>query len=198
MVVDPISATALAIAIVDDTVNVVLFLKEWIDKSKRYGDDVRIMRKQVTIESARLQSFSRFLKHKLTSGRTRFEILPEIHQNAIVGMSQELEIVFLSYSAIVKKYRLEDLQRGYELEIGEGTPLVGEALAKEGLETSKEIQKKATKIDKAVWGLFKRKKLSQLIMNLESWNNKLMNFLLCGIYFLENPDLWTSEGKEIV
>ena len=115
-------------------------------------------------------------------------------------MTEELEISIFSYSEVIKKYKLEDLQRGYELELGPSfEPLpVGETVAKAAIERSKAIQQKTKKIDKAIWGLFREKKISSLIMTLELWNNKLMNFLLCGIYFLEHPDDWIAEDKETV
>ena len=115
-------------------------------------------------------------------------------------MIQELEIVFLGYSDIIKKYNLEDLQRGYELESYVTSEKLsgGESLANEGKEKSKVAQKKAKIIDKAVWGLFRQKKISDLISTLETWNNKLMNFLLCGIYFLDQPEVWTVNGQETV
>ena len=115
-------------------------------------------------------------------------------------MTQELEIVFFSYSETVKKYKIEDLQKGYELEAGplSKIPSVGEDTAKEGIERSETIQKKTKTVDKAVWGLFKQKRILKLIMALESWNNKLMNLLLCGIYFLDKPDAWIVEDKETV
>jgi len=197
---DPIGAVGLAIAAVDTTIKVVLFVRNCVDSAKQYGEDVRMMRKQHASESVRCQMFAHFLKRKMSNGKTRFEMLPKTHQNTIVGMTEELEISIFSYSEVIKKYKLEDLQRGYELEPGPSfePPLVGETVAKAAIERSKAIQQKTKKIDKAIWGLFREKKISSLIMTLELWNNKLMNFLLCGIYFLEHPDDWIAEDKETV
>ena len=52
MVVDPLSTTGLAIAIIDESVNVVLFVDNWIKTAKHYGDDIRIIRQQVATEFA--------------------------------------------------------------------------------------------------------------------------------------------------
>jgi hypothetical protein len=195
-----IGEIGLAISIADHTVSVVLFIKQWVETSKQYGDHVRVMRKHIAIETARLQSFSTFLKQKMPNGTTRFEMLPQLHQAAIIGMIQELEIVFLSYSDIVKKYNVEDLQRGYELESGASLEKLsgGEALTKEEKVKSKYTQKKATIFEKAIWGLFRQKKIDALISALEGWNNKLMNFLLCGMYFLDQPEVWAVTGKDTV
>ena len=193
-----LSELGLAIAIVDDCVSVAFFIKDWVDKAKQFGDDVRIMRKQVATEAARLQSFSSFLKNKTVEDKTRFQMLPETHQAVVVGMIQELEILFFRYSAVIAKYKIEDLQRGYELELGPSADalLNRETLRARGTETTRITQEKAKKIDKAMWGLFKQKNISQVISDLESWNNKLMNFLICGIYFLERPELWHTKTED--
>ena len=193
-----VGEVGLAIAIVDQSVRVAFFLRDWVQKVKNFGDDIRIVRKNVAIEAARLQSFSNFLKRKTGDDKTRFLLLPEIHQSVILGMIQELEITFFRYFAAIAKYRIEDLERGYEPEVGPPADKLSDpdALRMESMELSRITQKKAKIVDKATWGLFKQKKVSQLILTLESWNNKLMNFLICGIYFLEQPELWHMKTEE--
>ncbi|KAI5841303.1 hypothetical protein BZA05DRAFT_385302 [Tricharina praecox] len=42
---------------------------------------------------------------------------------------------------------------------------------------------------KAAWGLFKKKNIEVAVQRLEEWNNKLQNFLLCGLCFLDDKKL---------
>ena len=189
---------SLAIAIVDECVTVVRFIKDLIQEAKNFGDAIRILRKSVAVEAARLHCLSSFLKRKIVDDKTRFQLLPEVHQSVILGMIQELEIIFFRYSIAIAKYNIKDLQRGYELETGPSAEKLSdsETLRAEGVEMGRITQEKAKLIDKATWALFKQKKVSQLVSALESWNNKLMNFLICGIYFLDQPEQWQMKPDE--
>ena len=188
-----IGATGLAISILTNGINAVEFLVTWVADSKQYGGDVRVMWTRLVTESARLSALQTFLEEKNPAGKSRFSELSVGGQRAISGMLQELEVLFDSYSNLVKKYKLEELKRSYEsqmsLETEDGSVRPGFELVSEGKETSKSIQEEAIYVEVAAWGLFRKKKIEDLIQKIETWNDKLQGFLLLGVCFGSGPKM---------
>ena len=186
-----LGSTGLAISVVTNGQRVLEFLIDWVKSSKQYGEDVRVIHTRLTAESARLQAFVAFLKEQLASGISRYSELSEISQRAISGMVQELELAFDSYMTLVNKYKIEDLQRGYEAHmaiVGQVTTSKTAARIKAaGKEESEAKQKAASHISVSAWGLFRKQKVLELVSTVESWNDKLQNFLLCGLCFGKGP-----------
>ena len=186
-----LGSTGLAISIVTNGQRVLEFLIDWVKSSKQYGEDIRVIQTRLTAESARLQAFVGFLKQQLAPGISRYSELSEISQRAISGMVQELELAFDSYVTLVNKYKIEDLQRGYEAHMSvvsqEMTSKRAARVKAAGKEGSEAKQKAASHISVSAWGLFRKQKVLELISTVESWNDKLQNFLLCGLCFGKGP-----------
>lgn len=180
---DPFGVTALAIGILDHAVKIVNFVIEWAQKTRAFGEDVRSMRTRLTTESSQLQTMTSFLREQVGNA-TRFDAFPEVQRQAIFGMIQEIEVLFASYSEIVAKYKIEELQQGYEakkkLDISK---LSLWPLAKASKEEAKKMYKEASFTKVAAWGLLEKKKVDQLLTSLENWNNKLLRFVICGLTF---------------
>lgn len=186
---------SLSIAIVDNACKVLIFLRSAINDAKAFGSDIRSLRTQIVSETARLQAFSAFLKHKTPNGKTQFNRLSDLTKRAILGNVQELEILFGQYTALVAKYGVEKLERGYELNLRsdpDSDPF-GDALAEEGIAESKGMQKEARMGELLAWSLFRKKKVVELADKLTSWNDKLMRLLLCGVCFGEYFTSWHSD-----
>jgi len=98
-------------------------------------------------------------------------------------MIQELEILFAAYSAVVVKYELD-------LGVNDvGTVDGAEEMVRRATLASDQMRLGASWRDKATWGLFKKRNILTVVERLEEWNNKLQNFLLCGLCFLEDKKL---------
>jgi hypothetical protein len=177
-----IGEISLGMAIIDNTCKVLIFLQHVVNDAKAFGSDVRSLRTQIASETARLEAFSTFLKHKTPSGKTKLEQLPVLTKQAILGNLQELGILFGQYTALVAKYGFEELQQDYDI--------LGDALVEEGVAESKERQKEAKMVDVLAWGLFKKRRVVELADKLALWNNKLMNLLLCGLCFGKHFMSW--------
>jgi len=189
--VDPIGATGLAIAIVDDGVKVLEFVIKWIDDSKHFGDHIRIFKTRLTTEVARLKTLGDFLRQKSDSGAYRFEDLPLLYQRAAKGIVQELQITLASYSMLVAKYNIVVLQRGYESKSSSAEDALSLqspfTLGQDGEAEAKIIQEDASWIRVTAWGLFQKKKISVLISNLAAWNDQLQSLLMCALCFGNGP-----------
>jgi len=171
-----------SVAIIDSACKVLVFFHGVVTDTKAFGSDVRSLRTQIVSETARLQAFSSFLKHKSPGGGSQFDRLPDLTKRAILGNVQELEILFGQYTALVAKYGEEELQRGYELNPGpDPNNDIFDAVVEEGITESREMQRGAKMVNVIAWGLFRKKRVVELVDKLASWNDKLMNLLLCGL-----------------
>jgi len=173
---------SVGLALIDDAIRVLQYFRVVLADSKSFGSDARTISTRITVETARLQAFREFL-NDLAGTTTRFELLPQMHQTAVVGMIQELEILFAAYSACLVKYGL-DLNMDAVGGVDAGPEMVRRATMASG-----QVQLGASRKDKATWGLFKKKNIVAVVQRLEEWNNKLQNFLLCGLCFLEDKKL---------
>lgn len=184
---NPMAELALGIAsigltLIDDAIRVLQYFRLVLADSKSLGADARKISTQTAVETARLQAFREFL-HDPAGTTTRFELLPQMHQTAVVGMIQELDILFAAYSAVVVKY-------GLDLDVDVvGRVDVAEEMVRRATLTSTQLQLGASWKAKAAWGLFKKKNIEVAVQRLEEWNNKLQNFLLCGLCFLDDKKL---------
>jgi hypothetical protein len=199
--VEPIGATGLAIAIVGGAIKVLKFIDKWIDDSKQFGQDVRAFKTRLSTEIARLDSLSEFLDQKSTDGKPRLEQLSVTFQRATKGMVQELQITLASYEPLVEKYKIEDLKRGFDYTLPsalDGLSITDTAQLKEdGEKEAKERQKKATFLETAAWGLFQKKKISALLVDITTWNDQLQSLLLCSLLFGNGPKVSRATPVEI-
>lgn len=183
---------SLSIACINEAVITLRYLYQCVQDSKEFGDDIRRISTRIATESARLQAFRQFLEDKAFDGKTRFEMLPEAHRDAVLGMVQELLIIFGTYTEILKKYgilQLQDASKIDHLPTREAASLDTATLKRRGTEASRTVQETTTIINKAYWGVFRKKNVSRIVTKLEEWNNKLQDFLLCGLCFLDGAKL---------
>lgn len=186
----------LALACISQAVEILRYFHGVIQDSKEFGEDVRQITTRITTESARLSAFREFLENKnFADGKSRFEMLPEPHRLAVSGMVQELLIMFGTYTTILNKFDLRELQAG-RAQFNSDKIADGDMLAQKGREASWELQQHTKLVDKAYWGFFKKKNILNIVAKLEEWNNKLQNFLLCGLCFLDETKLAVASGSE--
>ena len=191
--VDPIGATGLAIAIVDDGIKILNYVLKWIDDASHFGDHVRIVKTRLATEVARLQTLSGFLSQKTEEGVYRFEGLSLLSQRATKGMIQELQITLASYSMLVAKYEIEVLQRGFESKnlpkedaLSIKYPL---KLETSGKIEGERVQDDASWIRVTAWSLFQKKKVQDLVANITAWNDQLQSLLMCALCFGGGPEI---------
>jgi hypothetical protein len=199
--IDPIGATGLAIAIVDNGVAVLKFIHDWIDDSKHYGEDVRSFKTRLSAEIARLEALSGFLSQTTAEGKSRLEQLSITFQRAAKGMIQELQIKLASYTPLVAKYSIKDLQRGFESTSPSALDTLSvedtSKLKEAGEKDAKERQEKVTILETAAWGLFQKKKISALLFDITKWNDQLQSLLLCSLLFGNGPTVSKKTPVEI-
>jgi len=191
--------TSLAITLISDVTKVLQYFLICLRDSKHFGEDVRMISTQINTETARLEAFQEFLKEKTFEDNTRFELLPRPHQAAIVGMVQELEILFGTYRTRLAKYGISELQgdtRIDHLPALDATPLDDtDELVRRGTMASIAAQQSAPGKEKVSWALFKKKNIFNIVRKLEDWNNKLQSFLLCGLCFLDDAKLLAMKDQ---
>lgn len=175
----------LAITIVDKSILAIKFIITTVDDAEHLGEHIPKFRTRLSCECARLQAFNSFLLQKNEEGTQRLNKLPLISQDAIWGMIQELEVLFLNYSVYLEKHNMEELQRGYVTQVQ--LEKDSEQLADGRKEERKEIQDRVTRWEAAKWALFKKKKIERLIEETEEWNGRLMGLLLCALCFGQEP-----------
>ena len=188
-----LGSTGLAISVLTNGQKVIQFLIEWVKTSKQYRDDVRVVQTRLSSQSARLGAFTAFLKQEAAPGSSHYSEMSAIFQRSVSGMIQELELAFDTYQALINKYKIDDLRRGYEAQMSiEDSDGIAQTKARMVAATKKESetrQKSASYMGAAAWGLFRKKKVVDLIDSVEAWNDKLQNFLLCGLCFGKGPKI---------
>ena len=175
----------LSITIVDKTIKAIEFIVTTVDDVEHLGEHVPKLKTRLSCECARLQGFRSFLLQENEEGTKRLDELPLVSQDAILGMIQELELLFGSYSMYLEKHNIEELQRGYETNVRLEKDL--KKLADKRKEERKEIQERVTQLEATKWALFRKKKITRLIEEIEEWNGRLMGLLLCGFCFGSKP-----------
>jgi len=174
---------SLAIQIVDKCVKVVEYFAEKIENTKNLGEHVGKLKTRITCECARLQAFNRFLAQETENGEKKLERLPGITQDAIIGMIQELEMLFWSYSQYVEQQSITELQRGYaNHKVLEQTP---EQIVEGKKQERKEARERFDWRDAAKWAFSDKKRITNLVQEIEEWNNRMMGLLLVGICYGE-------------
>ncbi|OCL04809.1 hypothetical protein AOQ84DRAFT_225548 [Glonium stellatum] len=173
-----------ALRVTDDVIKVLTFITGWVQDARHFGGDVHAFRALLASETARLQGFIGFLQESTNSG-SRFESLPSINRTAIVWTVEELDMTFSSYAAFVQKHSVEELQRGYESDAHLETN-TGKSVER-GKQTVERVQSDTSFGTVTKWGLFGKRKLEKLLRDMEEWNTRLQNLLLCGLCFGSEP-----------
>jgi len=86
---------------------------------------------------------------------------------------------------VVERYGVEELIRGYELDVDPEDDVFDNVAVKKRVEEAKRVQVKAMLRDCLEWGLYRKKVVVGVVNGLTEWNDKLMNLLLCGLSFGE-------------
>ena len=133
----------LSITIVDKSIKAIEFIIATINDAKTFGEHVLKLKTRLTSECARLYDFSTFLQQEDETGIKRLSTLPLISQDAVVGVIQELELLFWGYSTYLKNHNIEELQRGYT---------TSERLAEDAKQLSdrRKVERKGTQ-DRTSW-----------------------------------------------
>lgn len=176
----------LAIAIVNNSCTVLKIIVKAIKDSKQFGNDLRQIQTHTIAEVARLEALTEFLKQKNSSNEPRFAQFPVLYRKAILGLIQELDILFSAYQILIDKYNLNELNEfEYELSTEDEIALLGfsDNVENPGIAESETRQQRASFPEVAAWGLFRKKKIKKIIAAVTSWNDKLMNLMLCGLCF---------------
>ena len=180
-----LGGTSIGLAAIDSAVKVIQFLRTWAQDAKHMGADVRSFRTRLTCECARLEALSAFLKIE-DGGKRLIETFPNMAQQAVLGMLQELEVLFGQYSTYVADHSIKELQRGYAVSELR-SEMSGLELAQKGGWEGEEIQKRTSFVTKTEWGLLRKRKIGQLIIDIEEWNSRLMSFVQSGLCLGKGP-----------
>ncbi|KAK3646864.1 hypothetical protein LTR56_008352 [Elasticomyces elasticus] len=171
---------AFALSRVNEVITIVKFIDNCIKDSKAFGKDVRGFHTRITTEVARLNIFQALLNEE-DGDVPRFTTLPSVCQDAILGLIQELEVAFASYRTYVNENSLGPLQQFYNSTISlEDQPL---QIEQKATRFSESTQRDASLTVLALWGLWRKSKLTKLLSELQGWNDQLMNLILCGVCF---------------
>ncbi|KAG8529892.1 uncharacterized protein KY384_005373 [Bacidia gigantensis] len=186
-----LGSVSLALSVLSRGQVIIEFLIEWVRSSKHYGEDVRVIRTRLSTQSARLSAFSAFLEKESKPGVSHFNELSDVFRRSICGMTEELELTFDSYYSLINKYKIEDLQRGFETQMvideSSGPTKKRTSIVAASKKESEARQKAASFRNISTWGLFRKKNVFDLINKIESWNDQLQNFLICGLCFGKGP-----------
>ncbi|KAJ3548169.1 hypothetical protein NM208_g1146 [Fusarium decemcellulare] len=170
-----VGAVGLGLAAADDAIAVLSFIHDIVVDTKHYGDQIPAVRTRLTYETARLQSFSDYLKRRAPSGVSQFSTLHPASQSAALGLIQELEITFAAYKAYINKHGIDALRKGYSKSVEGGM---------EGLQLQARVGEAAeAKLMSSLgqslrWGIFEKSRVMKLLKKLQDWNDRTMNLLL--------------------
>jgi hypothetical protein len=180
-----------SITIIDQSIMAIEFIIETVDGARTFGELTLKLKTRLTSECARLCAFNSFLQQENDAGTKRFSTLSSISQDAILGMIQELEILFCAYSDYLEKHNIEEMQRGYSsnMTLEKDTKQLVNRRKEEG----KEAQDRASRWEAAKWALFEKKRIMALIDQIEKWNNTLWGLLLCGVCLGIEPSFTASD-----
>jgi hypothetical protein len=184
-----IGAVGLGISVTDHAIIVLGFIHDVVVDVKRFGDQVSAVRAQVMYEVARLQTISKYLNHQTPDGAYQLYTLDPACQSAVLGLVQELEVIFAAYTACVDKHNIAALRQGYakSLEGGLGGLVLDSRLA-EGANA----QAASTTRERLRWAIFNKAKITKLLKSLGDWSDRIMNLLLC-VVSLGNTAAGSSE-----
>jgi hypothetical protein len=185
----------LSITIVDKSIKAIEFIIGTINDAKTFGEHVLKLKTRLTSECARLYAFSTFLQQENETGIKRLNTLPLISQDAIVGMIQELELLFWGYSTYLENHDIEELQRGYTT--SEGLAEDAKQLADRRKEERKGTQDRVSWWQATKWGLVEKRKVAALVEQIEEWNERLWRLLLCGLCFSTEPSFTYQDHKAL-
>lgn len=180
----------LAIAIVNNSCTVLKLIIKSVKDSKQFGNDLRQIQNHTIAELARLQALTDFLKQKNSSDEPQLAQFSVLHRRAIIGLIQELDILFSAYRILIDKYNLNELNEfEYELSTEDEIAILGfsDNVENVSLAESEKRQQRASCLEAAEWGLFRKKKIEKIIAAVTSWNDKLMNLMICGLCFGKDP-----------
>ena len=180
----------LAISVVNNGCTVLKFIIKSIKDSKQFGNTLRQIQNQTIVEIVRLQALTDFLKQKNSSKEPRLAQFPVLHRRAIMGLIQELDILFSAYWVLIDKYDLNGLDEfEYELSTEDEIARLGfsDNVENPGIAESEARQQQASLLQVAAWGLFRKKNIEKIIAEVASWNDRLMNLMICGLCFGKDP-----------
>lgn len=180
----------LAIAIVNSSCTVLRFIIKSTKNSKQFGNNLRQIQNHLIAEVARLQALTDFLNQKTSSNEPQLARFSVLHRRAIIGLIQELDILFSAYRMLIQKYNLNELEEfEYELSTEDEIAILGfsDNGLNPGIAESETRQQQASFPQVAAWGLFRKKNIEKMIAAVTSWNEKLMNLMICGLCFGKDP-----------
>jgi hypothetical protein len=178
-----VGAVALGIQVADSSITVLSFINEVVVNTKHYGDQVTALRSRISAETARVDTFLTYLKNKTPNGQPKLATLHASCQSAVVCLIQELEVTFAAFASYIQQHDIDALRRGYALNIDDDA--LDKVLDAKLLEI-KRTKGNALRLDRLAWSLFQKRKVLRLVDSLQSWNDSLMNVLLCDAVF--GPD----------
>ena len=180
----------LAISIVNNSCTVLKLIIKSVKDSKQFGNDLRQIQNHMIAELARLQALTDFLKQNNSSNEPRLAQFPVLHRRSIIGLIQELDILLSAYWIHIDKYNLKELNEfEYELSTEDEIAILGfsDNVENVGLAESEKRQQRASFLEVAAWGLFRKKNIEKIMAAVASWNDKLMNLMICGLCFGKDP-----------
>lgn len=180
----------LAIAIVNSSCTVLRFIIKSTKNSKQFGNNLRQIQNHLIAEVARLQALTDFLNQKTSSNEPQLARFSVLHRRAIIGLIQELDILFSAYRMLIQKYNLNELEEfEYELSTEDEIAILGfsDNGLNPGIAESETRQQQASFPQVAAWGLFRKKNIEKMIAAVTSWNDRLMNLMICGLCFGKDP-----------
>lgn len=176
----------LAISIVNNSCTVLKFIIKSTKNSKQFGNHLRQIQTHLIAEVARLQALTDFLGQKNSNNEPRLAQFSLLHRRAIIGLIQELDILFSAYWSLIDKYNLNEINEfEYELSTEDEIAILGfsDNIDNLGVAESETRQQRASFAQVAAWGLFRKKNIDKIIAAVTSWNDKLMNLMISGLCF---------------
>ena len=185
-----IGEIGLAITIVNNSCTVLRFIIKSTKDSKQFGNNLRQIQTQMIAEVARLEALTDFLNQRNSSNEPQLPRFSVLHRRAIIGLIQELDILFSAYQIYIDKYKLGELREfEYELSTEDEIAILenSDNVPNPGIAESETRQQRASFPQVAAWGLFRKKNIEKIIAAVTSWNDKLMNLMICGLCFGKDP-----------
>lgn len=151
----------------------------------------------------RLQWSRRRRRHEVESLLRPIRLRYPNHDSKLCSVSPRYRPELHSAAAI-HKYEIDDLRRGYDAQMSmkdsDGTAQTMARMIAATQKKSEAQQKAVSYMSAAAWGLFRKKKVVDLIDSVEAWNDKLQNSPLCGLCFgkccIRRCRKWTREAEK--
>ena len=154
-------------------------LDAW-QSARNFGGDIRGFSVRFSASKACLDHYESllFTKDKLPGFQgTLYETLSEAERRIIFDMLGELYLLLNTYMATSKKYELESVRTGDDVDLGQGKEERDAVIVATALSKDEEQTKLVGWVKKTWWTVWEKKSVEKLVRDFEKWIKRLRQFM---------------------